>query len=256
MSAVLEHFAAALLDPARPVPAGVVSPRQTPDAKRFAVYRNNVFVSLVGALEKRFPVTKRLVGEEFFRGMARLYAGAERPASPLLFHYGDSFPDFIGQFPPAAELRYLGDVAALEARWLDAYHAADRDALSLADLAALPPESVGALRLVPHPATRLLGSDYPIGSIWAAQQSAEVKALTTSAAETVLIVRPGAEVRVHVLPPSDAGFAAALLAGESVMEAALEGEDGFDPGRALVGLVSLGAFSAIDQTEEGSDDID
>lgn len=255
MSAVLEHFATALLDPAQPVPAGVRSPRQTADSKRFAVYRNNVFVSLVGALEKRFPVTRRLVGDEFFRGMARSYAGDVRPSSPLLFHYGDSFPEFIRQFPPAAALAYLGDVARLETLWSDAYHAADHAPLPLATLATLPPERVGALRFVPHPATRLLRSDFPVGSIWAAHQGESVGPLRSSAAEAVLIVRPAAEVQVHILPAADAGFAEALLAGESVMEAALEGAAGFDPGRALVGLASLGAFSAIDATGEGPDDV-
>ncbi len=35
------EFAAALLDPARPTPPGVVGPDGDPSHKRFAVYRNN-----------------------------------------------------------------------------------------------------------------------------------------------------------------------------------------------------------------------
>ena len=44
------RFAAALQDPALPVPPGVVSPRGDADPLRFAVYRNNVHVGLVGVL--------------------------------------------------------------------------------------------------------------------------------------------------------------------------------------------------------------
>lgn len=241
----LVDFADALLDPALPVPSGVVSPRRTPDARRFAVYRNNVFVSLVGALEKRFPVTRRLVGDAFFTGMARVFAGQQRPRSPILSQYGDDFPDFIAQFPPASSLAYLPDMARLEAAWSDAYHAADAAPLTLAALAALPGEAVERLRLVPHPSTRLIVSDFPVGSIWAAHQTETLGRVTHAQPETVLIVRPEAEVRVHVLPRADTGFATALLAGESLTDASAQAASGCDPGAVLVGLVSLGAFAGI-----------
>jgi hypothetical protein len=66
-----QAFASALLDPTLPVPDGVTSARGEGDAKRFAVYRNNVAVSLAKALGQRFPVVQRLVGDAFFNGMAR-----------------------------------------------------------------------------------------------------------------------------------------------------------------------------------------
>ena len=68
-------FAEALLDPARALPEGITTARGNADPARFAVYRNNVFVGLTAALAKRFPVVRRLVGDEFFAGMARVYAG-------------------------------------------------------------------------------------------------------------------------------------------------------------------------------------
>ena len=65
------------------------------DATRFAVYRNNVDVGLTKALAQRFPVAERLVGDEFFAGMARAYVPVQAAASPLMIEYGDDFPDFI-----------------------------------------------------------------------------------------------------------------------------------------------------------------
>ena len=47
----------------------------------------------------RFPVVKRLVGEEFFRAMAQVFVTEEPPRSPVLFRYGSTFPDFIAGFP-------------------------------------------------------------------------------------------------------------------------------------------------------------
>lgn len=240
-------FAASLLRPGSPSPAGVTTARGGPDAARFAVYRNNVFVGLTRGLAQRFPVTERLVGADFFRGMARAFAEDHRPASPLLFAYGDDFPDFIAGFPPAAGVPYLADVARLEASWTDAYYAADAASLDPAALAGLAPDVLATARLVPHPATRLVRSQYPVGSIWAAHRGDALAPPPGWRPEATLVTRPEMAVRVHVLPTSHAGFATALLAGVPLIQAAETAscDPGFDFGPALVGLVSLGAFRAI-----------
>jgi hypothetical protein len=86
-----QAFAAALLDPELPVPAGVLG-RAAAAPHRFAIYRNNFVAGLTQALRHRFPVSERLVGEDFFRAMARDYIAGHRPRSPLLMTYGDDFP--------------------------------------------------------------------------------------------------------------------------------------------------------------------
>ena len=245
-------FAEALLDPARPVPEGITSVRGETDAARFAVYRNNVHVGLTGTLAKRFPVVRRLVGEEFFAGMARVYAGRYKPASPLLFEYGDRFADFIERFEPARELTYLADVARVEAAWTNAYHAEDARPLTVGDLSALEPDALCGTRLVPHPASSLIASLHPVGSIWAAHQNEIVEAVRNWRAEAVLVTRPALEVSVHVLPSDGAAFAEALFAGAALGDAAgrtAASDPGFDFGAALVGLVTLGAFGAIIQED-------
>ena len=93
-------FAAALLDPELPPPDGLVAWNGSDPARRFAVYRNNVVVSLVDALADTFAVTQELVGEAFFRAMARVFALADPPKSRLMAFYGESFPNFIAGFPP------------------------------------------------------------------------------------------------------------------------------------------------------------
>ncbi|WP_330994612.1 DNA-binding domain-containing protein [Pseudomonas aeruginosa] len=100
----LEEFASALLDPERAVPEGLVGPDSEPSARRFAVYRNNVFVGLTDALRAGFPCVVKLVGDEYFAAMARVFAAAMPPGSPVLLHYGAEFPDFIASFPPGGIL--------------------------------------------------------------------------------------------------------------------------------------------------------
>ena len=110
-----QAIAAALLDPAHPCPPGLTAWNGSDPARRFAVYRNNVIVSLIDALADTFAVTQELVGEAFFRAMAREFAYANPPTSPLLAFYGDTLPDYIEHFPPAASVPYLADVARLDA---------------------------------------------------------------------------------------------------------------------------------------------
>ena len=245
-------FAEALLDPARAAPDGVTTTRGEADPTRFAVYRNNVFVGLTAALAKRFPVVERLVGKGFFAGMARVFAGLHKPASPLLFEYGDAFPEFIEQFQPAQGLIYLADVARLEAAWTRAYHAEDAEPLSTGQLAALAPQNLGQTRLLPHSAAVLVASRHPVGSIWAAHQGEGIGGVCSWKPETVLVARPAMDVAFHVLPSGDASFARALFAGETLAQAAeraLSTSPDFNFGTAVVGLVSLGAFRAADQQD-------
>ena len=88
-------FAHALRDPDLVVPRGVTSHNSDTPRERFAVYRNNVMVGLVGALEARFPATRKIVGEDFFNGAAKLFAAAQPPRSPLMLFYGDAFSHFL-----------------------------------------------------------------------------------------------------------------------------------------------------------------
>lgn len=250
-------FAAAILDPALPPPAGLTTARGVPDAKRFAVYRNNVAVGLRKALAARFRVVERLVGEEFFVLMARAYIAGARPASPLLFAYGDDFADFIEGFAPAATVPYLADVARIEAAVTRAYHAGDAVPLGIAQLAALPAETLGGVRLKPHPAATLVRSRFAVGSIWQAHQHETVEPVAAAGGETVIVVRPGLEVGVQILPARDAGFASALLGGVALGDAAaqaLAADESFDFGQALLGLTGLGAFAAMTGLDEGGED--
>ena len=60
-----------------PPPAMTHGRMGAPDARRFAVSsQRNVTVGLIGALEARYPVSRRIVGDDFFRAIARIYVSA------------------------------------------------------------------------------------------------------------------------------------------------------------------------------------
>jgi Putative DNA-binding domain len=91
-------FAAALGEPSAPPPATTYGRMGAPDARRFAVYRNNVAVGLIGALEARYPVSRRLAGDDLFRAMARAFVRAHKPRSPVMIAYGVEFPEFVAEY--------------------------------------------------------------------------------------------------------------------------------------------------------------
>ncbi len=94
----VHDFAAALDDPSAATPAMTHGRMGAPDARRFAVYRNNVAVGLIGALEARYPVSLRIAGVDLFRAMARAFVRAHKPQTPVMIAYGAEFPEFMAEY--------------------------------------------------------------------------------------------------------------------------------------------------------------
>ena len=244
----LGGFAAALLDPNRSAPPGLVAPDGEPSGSRFAVYRNNVVVGLTEALQANFPAVCRIVGEEFFSAMAHPYIVLEPPASPILLDYGKGFPSFIGQFEPAQSLPYLADVARIERAWTEAYHAPDAAPLSAAALAAMASGRIAEARFTVHPALRIVRSPFPALTIWRMNVDGGVPEPVDldAGGEDALIMRPETEVTVRSMPPGGAEFVAALAGGETLTEAAksaMRAEMHFDLAANLAALIDAGAFA-------------
>jgi hypothetical protein len=99
----IRAFASSLEDPSAAPPAITHGRTGASDARRFAVYRNNVAVGLIGALEARYPVSRRIAGDDLFRAMARAFMRAHKPRSPVMIAYGAEFPEFVADYLAGAE---------------------------------------------------------------------------------------------------------------------------------------------------------
>ncbi|MCK1710296.1 MULTISPECIES: DNA-binding domain-containing protein [unclassified Bradyrhizobium] len=242
-------FARGLLDPTRPAPPDVAGRDGRSAGRRYDVYRNNVTVSLIEALAAIYPAVQRITGPDFFRAMARCHIRKSPPTSPLLFDYGRDFPAFIESYEHARELPWLADVARIERGWLDAYHARDAAPLSPAQLAAIAPERLADLVLIPHPATGIVRSKFSAVTIFAANRdTTPVERIDGSTPEDALITRAEFDVVVRHLPPGGAVFAASLMSGRPLGEAAasaLNASPDFDLASNIAGLIEAGAFTSI-----------
>lgn len=245
-------FASGLLNPDIKTPEGVMAlPRngQIKAAdKRYNVYRNNVTSSLIEALTKIFPATQRIVGEQFFRDMARLFVRSHPPQSPLILEFGHDFEAFVRQFEHTQNLPYLADVVAIERAWLSAYHAANAPTLAGDALASVPPEQLADIRFEKHPAAFIKRSPFPAVAIFSANRAGtQMPKRALNQAEDALIVRPQLEVLVLDLPNGHAVFLQALFDGATLGEAANAAatEPDFDISTAIAGILQSGAFSRI-----------
>ncbi|MDJ0928179.1 MAG: DNA-binding domain-containing protein [Gammaproteobacteria bacterium] len=239
-------FAAALRNPDATLPPGIRDGRGAPRARRFAVYRNNHFVSLIDALADAYPVVQRLVGDEFFRAMAKVFVATNAPRSPVMLEYGAGFAEFLDEFEPVAQLPYLADVARLEWAWLSSYHAADADGIDATSLTVLLPTQVDVLQLQFHPAAQLVCSRWPILSIWEANvvDEGDGQIKPDAGPESVLLNRPRESVDVRRLPPGGGAFIQQLMNGLNLAAAAAlatKARSDFDLPGNLQGLLESGA---------------
>lgn len=249
-------FADALLNADRPIPCGIIAHNAAVPARRFAVYRNNVTAGLRKALQNRFPVVEKIVGEEFFAAMARVFVREQPPRSPLLATYGDNLAAFIAGFEPARQLPYLADVARLEAARTRAYHAADATPVDADQLAALDPDAIGGIRFDMHPSIQILRSLYPIVTIWAMNSGEqELLPIENWRGQDALVVRPYLEVEVRALPPGGASFLLALVEGRPLggaAEVALADDPDFDLTGNIAGLIGSGLARGVAVPKPGS----
>jgi hypothetical protein len=215
------NFARALLDRELPVPDGVVAYNSDRPQRRYAVYRNNMMVNLIGALEARFPATRKIAGEDFFKATARKFIAAEPPHSPIMMFYGDAFPTYLADFEPARSVPYLADVAKLEAARTRAYHAADATPLTRDVLAAISRDALADMRFTLHPSLEIVPSPYPIVTIFAMNSGGmELAPITDWRGEDALVVRPEYEVEVRLLSEGARIFLQSLADKKTLGEAA------------------------------------
>ncbi|MGH8502932.1 MAG: DNA-binding domain-containing protein [Gammaproteobacteria bacterium] len=227
-----------------------IRPSSIAAEQRLKIYKNNVYVRLIEALEAAYPAVQRLVGHRFFRFAARAYIPAHPPRSRTLIGYGADFSDFLARFEAAASVPYLADVARLEQLYLEAYHAAEAPTLTMrAPLSFLENRSE-EFGLSLHPSARLMTSAFPVSRIWELNRSdigidGEVE--IPGGGENLLIVRPHAEVEVRRISRGAYAMLTALADGASIaaaQRAGREAEPGCDLNLHLSALIKGGSFCA------------
>lgn len=219
-------------------------------AQRLQIYRNNLFEGLSDALRAVFPVLAQLVGDAFFRSLARRFIAAHPLRAAHLQGFGRELPAFLAGLPVASDWPYLADVAALEWAWHEVYHEADGAPLRPEHLARLPAARHLDLRLALVPTARLVASPYPVLRIWQAHQGDTDPAFTVSLNDggaRLLLLRRALEIEFVLLSEAEQAWLAALASGKTLAEATLaafEVDAAFDLATLLGRHLKLGSLAA------------
>ena len=191
--------------------------------ERLNIYRNTHIGSLIAALKLMFPAVCKIVGESFFEAAADIFVREHPPTSAYLHDYGDEFPQFLEEFGPAAELKYLRDVADLDWATNRAIHAPDIEPIDRARIVDVPPIDQGRISFVPHPSITLLHVTFSADEIWRAVLEADDQAMADvdlrESPVWLLVERYEGEVRIVRLSDTAAWFAAHVFSGKSLQMA-------------------------------------
>ncbi len=247
LAAPLSSFAGALLDPDIAVPENLAGRDGTAAGRRYSVYRNNVVVSLMGAMRDIFPSLLAIMGDDNFDRVARGFIALHPPQGPVLAEYGDAFAEYLAGYAPLRQSPFLADVARAERAWLKAYHAADAEAASAETLGTLAPDSLLELQLAPHPAMHLICSQYPVFDLFCYRFGKPENGVDLSVGQNLLVTRPLLEVQVWSPDDGQSRFLSMLVEGATLGEAAvacLEHDNGFDINSAIALALNSGAFLA------------
>jgi len=205
-------FAAALRDESA---ACAVLPREN-----LSIYRNNAAISFRNALALSFPVLRRRVGDDYFRQLAMRYRQHHPSRSGDLHWVGKGFAAFLAEDLQGSEYAWLADLARLEWSREQAAVSTTRAAISVDALARFAPEQLEHLVFSLQPSLQLHASDFPIFTIWAANQVENAPPVDQSLPGECGLVRARVDgVEVRSLTPGVFSYISALAAGAPLGEA-------------------------------------
>ena len=221
--------------------------------KRLAIHHRHYTLSLVTALVDRFPATVWLVGTPLVTDAARAFIQAHPPTKPCIAEYGEAFPRFLALRSDAAKMPYLGQFAELE--WHLGRLALAVEGPMVTDLSTIDATRVADALLALQPSVHYLhlgwGLDRLI-SLYLTDSEPASYALDVN--DTWLELRGvRGDLRMNRLTRGEFTFRAALLAGIALGDAAIaamEMDPGFDPGAALMALLSEGLVAAVSDAND------
>lgn len=175
---------------------------------RLDIYQNNTVLGLINILANAFPVLKKIVGEEFFKTVARHYIKKHPQPSGNRHAFGSDLAGFLTEFKPAASLSYLRDVAALEWAYFQAALSEDASPLDFETLTA-GMSSDPSFVLAVHPSVYIVPQTFNALDIWQQHQKEDVGSVELKSKSHQLVVWRGPDDSVLMRRASDA-FAALI----------------------------------------------
>jgi hypothetical protein len=157
--------------------------------ERLDIYYNNTLLGLTDTLTTIYPVLQKIVGESFFRTIARFYIETNSQITGNRHTYGRELTSFLRSYEPAVSWPYLPDIAAVEWAYFQASIADDAPALDfggLTDLISGQPDFILSL----HPGVYCIKLNFNALEIWQEHQKSKIETINLQESpQTILIWR-------------------------------------------------------------------
>lgn len=136
-------------------------------AERLGVYANAYRLRLLEVLGNDYPALRAVAGEEAFERLGRAYIESHPSDTPSVRWFGRHLPEFLRLSEPGL----LAEIAAFEWRKGEVFDAPEAEALEIAAVAAVPPESWPQMCLLLQPALRRLNLRWNAPALCQAQEA-------------------------------------------------------------------------------------
>ncbi len=211
-----QEFAAAVRA-ARPPESGLLQDTPAGEPARFHIYQNAYRIRMVEALKENYPVLASVLGDDEFAGFAAGFLQTCPSQTASIRWFGAQLADYVAAHPDTLPHPALLDLIRMEWALSVAFDSPDAKPLTVADLAAVAPESWPGLSFVVHPSVQLIHVDWNVEPIWTAL-AADPDAATDApeaAPHYLLVWRAGHVNYWRSVSDEEAGLLTALMQGSN-----------------------------------------
>jgi putative DNA-binding protein len=142
-------------------------------ANLLGIYRDAYVLRLIGVLASDHERLHAYLGDDSFRAMARAYIARYPSRHPNARWFSQRLPEFLREAETYSKQPVLSELAGLERALSNAFDGKDAPVVSMADLAALPPEIWGGISFVRHPTATSFDAHSNVAAIWRALRASK-----------------------------------------------------------------------------------
>ncbi|MEM1131989.1 MAG: putative DNA-binding domain-containing protein [Pseudomonadota bacterium] len=169
-------------------PDGVFAGREERALLGLKAHANTISHARLVALEDTYPKTRERLGDEAFNQLSRAFVERDEVMARDMNGIGESFGDYLAAHGVDES---SADLARIEWAWLQSYHAAEAECLTMQDIAGLDEEALLDLQLLWHPSVHYVTLSTSLAPELGPGFDSE-EPITA-----MLLVRPDSEVLLH-----------------------------------------------------------
>ncbi|WOE76234.1 HvfC/BufC family peptide modification chaperone [Alterisphingorhabdus coralli] len=169
-------------------PDGVFAGRPERALLGLKAHANTISHARLVALEDTYPKTRERLGDEAFNQLSRAFVERDEVMTRDMNSIGEAFGDYLAAHGVDEAST---DLARIEWAWLQSYHAAEAECLTMQDVAGLDEQELLDLPLQWHPSLHYVPLSAPLAPELG--PGFESEAPVTA----MLLARPEAEVLLH-----------------------------------------------------------